>query len=265
MTDDEQLKQKKQRLDSLSQTPSCSSELTVAKPVEDVKSEELQTFFPSILKSWVRIYNSMESSKDCKTDMKNMCNITNTSCLPRNELVAGEVIKAINIMYILSLMEHNPEFFELFELSERDKSNATQPPRFNFKMLTDLNNDEYNSGIARICSQLCYMVYYKSADTVFELKYNGKMILSVVVILPLSTFRENDLEESYVSFEKRMYMQLFGKYGPKYVIGDLHKVIYRDLHEELIAKAWHPDRVENWCFDEDDLAIQAQFANELCT
>ena len=59
-------------------------------------------------------------------------------------------------------------------------------------------------------------------------------------------------------------MQLYGKYGFRYIIGDLQKVIYRELHEELIAKAWHPSRVESWCYDEDQLAIKAQFENALC-
>ena len=157
----------------LPQTPRCSSELKVAKPVEDVKSEDTQTFFPSVLKNWVRIYNAMESSRDCKSDMKNMCNIMNTSNLPRNELVAGEVIKVINTMYIISLMDNNPDFFLNFELSVRGKCNTTKQPRFNFQMLSE--SSVQDNCIARICNQLCYMVYYKTANTVYDLRQNGKL------------------------------------------------------------------------------------------
>ena len=230
--------------------------------MEDVKSEDTQTFFPSVLKSWVRIYNAMESSKVCKTDMKNMRNIINTSDLPRTEIIADQVIKTINTMYILSLMDNNPEFFMNFELSERGKCNTMKQPRFNFKMLSESSAE--GNCIARICNQLCYMVYYKTANTVYDLRYNGKLLLRIVVLLPLSTYREDELEESLQQIESRLYMQLYGKYGFRYVIGDLHKVIYRELHEELITKAWHPSRVESWCFDEDQLAIKTQFENELC-
>ena len=65
--------------------------------------------------------------------------------------------------------------------------------------------------------------------------------------------------------EIRIYIQSYGKYSFKYIIGDLNKIFYKSLFAELMVKTWHPNRVEDWCFDADDFAIRNDFERVYCS
>ena len=62
-----------------------------------------------------------------------------------------------------------------------------------------------------------------------------------------------------LDMETRIYVECVGKYGFKYIVGDILKKMRADLFEELIVVTWHPKRVVDWCFDEEQLEVKRKF------
>ena len=122
--DDEQLRECETTKRSLQQTPSCSSDSTVAiattaedSCLEDIRSEGVQSFCPSILKSWVRIYTSMSDSPCCQSEYAMREMYINNCHLPAgSDSLSLKVIKTFNTVLVMSLMDSQPECFNEYDI-----------------------------------------------------------------------------------------------------------------------------------------------------
>ena len=54
-----------------------------------------------------------------------------------------------------------------------------------------------------------------------------------------------------LDIDSTIRLDCFGKYGFRYIIGDLLSIMRHDLYEQLIATSWHPDRFREWCLPYD--------------
>ena len=55
-----------------------------------------EIFFPTILASWIKVFEEQLESETCVTSFKNLSNTLNTSCLPTdNESCSDNIIRTI--------------------------------------------------------------------------------------------------------------------------------------------------------------------------
>ena len=151
-------------------------------------------------------------------------------------------------------MDRNVDFFSKFDVSVHTAkmSDKVLFVLKNSRSLCeypadDISVHDYHESLTNLID------FYKKVEAVYTFTYKKNHMFTVSVTEPHNS--HGVLHE----LESSLEVECFGKYGFKYFIGDILSILRQELYAHLMEVAWHPNRVQDWCFEYN----QQTFTNDL--